>query len=593
MVNIGKIKQVYQINKLRKRHNTSRKCEGTSLCTVNKKTIINLKIKVWALAFFAAMQIFMSAIYSYAVEFPLISHSDLIKYYFGTSLGVLLICIIVCFSAIKSTFSDILRFKLGCDTIVCITAISSAVQLVFSYIFLGQVGDKHLLIFAAMAVISLFFNEMQKLFTALRVWRNSKFTGSKREKYKISVCNEEKMPIHLSINKLAYRDKVENNYKFDQFTENCNKNDNIIHIISVATISIAGVVGCLSAFLNYSPLYVSTAVTFCLFMCSPLCMVLNFNCHLGSISKMLLKKGAMLAKIEAISEFSQVNSVVIDEMELYPANNIILKKIKTFRGSRRIDEAILYAAAAVCKLDGTISKVFDKIIMGRRRMLTEVSDIVYKDGQGVIGSIDGQRVLVGNRELIKSYGVDPPSRDYELRNAEPGQGITYFAIGEELVAMFVMDYTPNPVISHELSTLWKCGVRVFVRTVDSNVTIEKVSRDFSIPKNYVTILKNKDSQNIRVALDSKDARTTTGLLFAIDRYSAFLSAICACMRAKFTLNLAMYMGFAQLAFGAVLVAILGWFAGFDQIGEIELILYTAFWCLAGFFVRSFFWMPKK
>ena len=62
-------------------------------------------------------------------------------------------------------------------------------------------------------------------------------------------------------------------------------------------------------------------------------------------------------------------------------------------------------------------------------MLSEPTEVKYEDEMGVVGYIDSQRVLLGNREILKKYNVDPPSRDYEDKYHKDNEGITYICVG--------------------------------------------------------------------------------------------------------------------------------------------------------------------
>src|SRR5262249_61990047 len=61
--------------------------------------------------------------------------------------------------------------------------------------------------------------------------------------------------------------------------------------------------------------------------------------------------------------------------------------------------------------------------------LGSVSDFASETGKGVIGSVDGKRVAVGNQALFASLGVDSgglPERADELRRQ--GQGVVLVAV---------------------------------------------------------------------------------------------------------------------------------------------------------------------
>ena len=105
-----------------------------------------------------------------------------------------------------------------------------------------------------------------------------------------------------------------------------------------------------------------------------------------------------------------------------------------------------------------------------------------------------KRVLVGNRGLLKEHKIAPPSHDYEEKYKMPNCELTYFAVGRELVAMFILEYLPSKTLSGVLNSCIKNKINFFVRTVDCNITTQKISDDFGIKKKHFTMLSSKEKQ---------------------------------------------------------------------------------------------------
>ena len=111
---------------------------------------------------------------------------------------------------------------------------------------------------------------------------------------------------------------------------------------------------------------------------------------------------------------------------------VILNGIKTF-GGQRIDDAIVDATALMCATGGPLSDLFDQIIKSHHDILPKIENLSYEDDKGVVGWVSGRRILVGNRDLMKGYGIEPPSRDYEEKYLLGGKQVVYLASGGDLV----------------------------------------------------------------------------------------------------------------------------------------------------------------
>jgi len=189
---------------------------------------------------------------------------------------------------------------------------------------------------------------------------------------------------------------------------------------------------------------------------------------LSHCGRTMLARGGFLVGWKAVRQFGQLDALVVDMADLYPDESMLLHGIKTFSGTH-IDEAILSAASLVVRSGGPLSMIFRRIIENKEELLSEVESLVYEQGMGLSGWVDGRRVFVGNRRLLQNHGVDVPSADYEARYAKDGRRLVYLSIAGQLSAMFVVSYLPDPEIQDALQDLCRSHVTLLVRSCDPNI----------------------------------------------------------------------------------------------------------------------------
>jgi hypothetical protein len=182
-----------------------------------------------------------------------------------------------------------------------------------------------------------------------------------------------------------------------------------------------------------------------------------------------------------------LDALVVDIADLYPDESMLLHGIKTFSGTH-IDDAILSAASLVVRAGGPLSMIFRRIIENKEELLHDVDSLVYEQGMGLSGWVDGRRVFVGNRRLLQNHGVDVPSSDYEARYAKDGRRLVYLSIAGQLSAMFVVSYLPDPEIQDALQDLCRSHVTLLVRSCDPNMTTNDLCTDFDLDEYYVDVL---------------------------------------------------------------------------------------------------------
>ncbi len=208
---------------------------------------------------------------------------------------------------------------------------------------------------------------------------------------------------------------------------------------------------------------------------------------LNQCARVMLSRGGFLVGWKAVRQFGHLDALVVDMADLYPDESMLLHGIKTFTNTH-IDEAILTAASLTIRAGGPLSMIFRRIIENKEELLSEVDTLVYEQGMGLSGWVDGRRVLVGNRRLLQNHAVDVPSSDYEARYAKNGRRLVYLSMGGQLSAMFVVSYLPDPEIQDALQDLCRSHVTLLVRSCDPNITTQDLCESFDLEEYYVDVL---------------------------------------------------------------------------------------------------------
>lgn len=208
---------------------------------------------------------------------------------------------------------------------------------------------------------------------------------------------------------------------------------------------------------------------------------------LNHCARVMLSRGGFVVGWKAVRQFGKLDALTVDIADLYPDESMLLHGIKTFSGAH-VDDAILTAASLAVRSGGPLSMIFRRIIENREDLLSEVDSLVYEQGMGLSGWVDGRRVFVGNRRLLENHGIDVPSSDYEARYAKDGRRLVYLSMAGQLSAMFVVSYLPDPEIQEALQDLCRSRVSLLVRSCDPNITATDLCESFDLDEYYVDVL---------------------------------------------------------------------------------------------------------
>ena len=412
--------------------------------------------------------------------------------YLITQLFVLLLMMGLNYSAIGRGLSGLFTLKANSDTASALAAVISLVGVLIHFANTG-IEAPH---WASLAGLLLFLCAGGHYARALGVHRNFAFVSYPGEKYAATLIEEENAVQEIGRRASGSNEEASVGYfhRTDFLTDYItnayedHRGDEwsrwatpvafglslVLSLISLLGEGVHDFWGWLSVF---------TGMVCISMQASHLAVQLPLN-HCG---KVMLSRGGFLVGWKAVRQFGQLDALVVDIADLYPDESMLLHGIKTFSGTH-IDEAILTAASLVVRSGGPLSMIFRRIIENKEELLSEVESLVYEQGMGISGWVDGRRVFVGNRRLLQNHGVDVPSLDYEARYAKDGRRLVYLSLGGQLSAMFVVSYLADPEIQEALQDLCHSRVTLLVRSCDPNITSMDLCESFGLDEYYVDVL---------------------------------------------------------------------------------------------------------
>lgn len=287
------------------------------------------------------------------------------------------------------------------------------------------------------------------------------------------------------------------------------------------------------------------------------------------------KYGAVIPGPSAVSTLGRANTVLLNANDLFPVGSVQLHGIKTFE-KERIDIAILYAASMLAKNCATLHDIFLGIIQGNEKLLYPVESLSVETGFGLMGWIEHNRVIIGNRAMMRRHDVELPSMDYERKYTKNGQRAPiYLAVAGKLFGMFVVSYQPIDSARTILDRLAKNGTSVLVKSDDFNVTSQMVSSAYQIPLSTIKVLSQPEcdalitqtgyrAESDGVMIHKGTCESFLGGMRAAgcaaegERLARLVQTAAIALSAVFSLVLSFYAGLGGLALGAVLLYQVAW-----------------------------------
>ncbi len=491
------------------------------------------------------------------------------------------IAVVVSRNTVVNGLMPLKKFRGNSDTAVAAASVACAIQSITAiftpHVFLSNT----LFIYTPLVILALFLNSLGKLLIIMRTHNNFSFLIKPYPKYAGKIYtdkqNAEKMtsdlPTHKAIIGYTRRSKFMSN--FLQLSYAPDPSEEFASFLAPWTTLYSVISGILFGIINDS--YVGGLSCFALTACMsiPMISLLAVNIPLRRLCKSTLRSGAMITGYETVKQFCDTNAIMIDSSQLYPKGSVTLSGMKSFKQSK-LNEALLSGASIMYAVNGTMIHVFENIVQCSKDLLPKVDNVVYEDGKGLAGWVKGQRVLIGNRQLLLSHNIQPPDKEIEDRYLNMGNDVTYISVSGELIAMFILSYKTNKYVANELKNLEQNGVSFIVRTVDANITREKVAERFGLFHRCITILPTGLGNICHEVTSAVDERSRAYLVTR-GKLSSFAKAVSGCIRMKSNVTFSKVLQGVALALGIGIVTMISFVSGFEKLGCLEMLIYIGFW----------------
>ena len=498
---------------------------------------------------------------------------------------ILCVCVVTCYVPIINGLIPLRHFKANSDTSLAVASFAGILQAFVSFFSPQSFINGYLHYYTTLVILGLLLNCIGRMLIITRVHDNFKFIMKNPELYAGKIYTDERnakrMFMGAPLNKplIAYRKKTKFLSNFLQLSYAPDPSENIAAKIAPITSVVAIVAALLYAFIGGGVAEGASAFVLFAIILTPVCQLIAVNLPIKKLCSAVVKKGSMVTSYESVKQFCDTNAIIVDANDLYPSGTVTMSGIKTFSGSK-VDDAIRGAAAVMFAVKAPMSSMFDNIIKSKRDTLPHVESVIYEDGLGLVGWVAGQRILLGNRRLLEAHGIKVPSVEYEKKYTDKSKQAVYLSLGGELVAMFIVTYKGSSYIAEELRNLEQNGVTILVRTIDSNITQDRIAEDFGVFYRSVKILPTGLGNITKEMTDTPDEETRA-YIATKGGIQSFARAISGCIRIKSNVTLSIFLQMAGIILGFVLVGVITFISGIARLNILELLIMYVFCIIVG------------
>ncbi len=490
-----------------------------------------------------------------------------------------------CSSVITNGLSRLVKLKPDGDTLCAFAHIGAIVANVI-YLFQPSMlvtDNAHLYIIASLGTLC--FNTVSKLCTVKAAQNNFAFISGDRGKYFIECFGDDGadnlargtgtgIPVIVSMRKTELLCDFIISAYCEDISDRIARMMTPVVLIAGAGCGIMTYLMSVSSYLMENVALGCTAATAVFAVGATFSGALIVMLPLLRASGVLTGMNASVLGYSAVEEVNETSAVLVEAKSLFPVNSVKVNNIWDYNknGSKgtqhiHIDDAIIYAASLAVSADSVLADAFFNMLNYKSALLKKVSNCVYESNLGVMGWIGSRRVLLGNRDHMKSHGVAVPEAKKEAAVNKNNDEVVYLAVGGEVCMLFFVQLTANNQVKQHVSRLSDNGVSLIIKTVDGMITEGVIAELFDIGSESVRVIPYE-------AHDEFDERTKyvskgSAAISCDGTFSSFATAVNGSKNLYKKIKLGCAMQIAGVALGILLVFIFAFFGNYSLAGNYD------------------------
>ncbi|AWI85202.1 copper-translocating P-type ATPase [Alloyangia pacifica] len=263
----------------------------------------------------------------------------------------------------------------------------------------------------------------------------------------------------------------------------------------VAAYFVPAVVGvAVLAFLAWTVFGPSPALSYA-FVAAVSVLIIACPCALGLATPMSImvatgrgaQAGVLIRDAEALERFSKVDVLVVDKTGTLTEGKPTLTDAEPAEGTDKI-ELLAFAAALERGSEHPLAEAITAGARAAEAPERESSDFEAVTGKGVIGSVGGQRVALGNAALMAEEDVDLGALNDRASDLQrDGKTAMFVAVGGRAAGLVAVADRVKESTPEAIRALHEAGLRIVMATGDAKATAEAVARELNIDEVHAEV----------------------------------------------------------------------------------------------------------
>ena len=224
-------------------------------------------------------------------------------------------------------------------------------------------------------------------------------------------------------------------------------------------------------------------------------LVIACPCSLGLATPLAIvvseglcaSNGILVKKSEILENASKINTVIFDKTGTLTYGQLKISQMYNY--SNLEDKAMIQVVGSIeAKSTHPIGKAFAEYLKENNLQQLEVKKFENISGHGIIGEVQENKIVLGNRKIIEKYNIENNHLEDEQNLALEGNTIIYVVKNEEIIALIGVNDITRKNADDVIRKLNKENIETIMLTGDNKEVAEKIGNDIGITRVIADVL---------------------------------------------------------------------------------------------------------
>lgn len=206
--------------------------------------------------------------------------------------------------------------------------------------------------------------------------------------------------------------------------------------------------------------------------------------------------GILVKKSEILENASKIDTIVFDKTGTLTYGKLKISKVYNY--SQKTEKDLMKLAGSIEeKSTHPIGKAFADYVKENQIEKVNVENIQNIAGYGIVGIIDSEKIILGNRKIIEKFSIKNDHLNDEKELSLNGNSIIYVANENEILALIGVNDIVRENAKDVIKEIKNHNVKTIMLTGDNKETAEKISKELGITEVISNVLPSQKSETIK------------------------------------------------------------------------------------------------